>query len=63
MKLNLRKIWQEMDRLGLNKTELAQRMGISRQLLNYYLHRNLREIPAVERLAKQFNIPPKDLLV
>jgi transcriptional regulator with XRE-family HTH domain len=63
MKLNLKKINQEMERLGLNQTELARRMGISRQLLNYYLQRDLREIPAVERLAKQFNIPPKDLLI
>ena len=63
MKLNIEKINQEMARLGINQNQLAQQMGISRQLLDYYLHTQSKGLRAMERLAAHFKIDPRDLLI
>lgn len=63
MKLNLKKINQELSRLGWTRGQYARRLGISRQLLYYYLKKEIRGIKPVEKLAKPFGIDPKDLLI
>ena len=63
MRLNIGKIKQEMARLGWTYTKPASEMGISRQLLSYYLHKDIRGLKKIEKLAKPFRMDPKDLLV
>jgi len=63
MKLNLKKINQELERLGWTRVEYARRLGVSKQLLHYYLKKEIKGIKIVEKLACPFNVDPKDLLV
>ena len=62
MKLNIKKIMAELQRLGWTRTEYARKLGISRQLLNYYLHKG-KSIRLVNRLADPLHIDPRDLLI
>ena len=62
MKLNTKKIMAELKRLDWNYVKLAKEMGISRQLVHYYLH-SAPSIVKVEKLAKALNIDSKDLLI
>jgi len=63
MKLNLKKINSELARQKWSRTEYARRLGVSKQLLNYYLRKNVKGLLILERLAKPFNMDPKDLLI
>ncbi len=63
MKLNQKKIKQELMRLGWNYVEYAKRMGISRQLVYYYLNHDPKGFRIVVRLAKPLNLDPRDLLL
>lgn len=60
MKLNIAKIKQEMNRLGWNKSEVARRLGITRQAVGYYF--KAQPINAALKFGKLFNINPKDLI-
>ena len=62
MKINKKKIEHEIKRLGWNYSRLAKEGGISRQLINYYLHSE-PSIKIVEKLAMILNVDPRDLLV
>jgi transcriptional regulator with XRE-family HTH domain len=61
MKLNHKKINQELERLGWTRTEYARRMGVSKQLASYYLNRG-KGFRIIEILAKPLNLDPRDLL-
>ena len=63
MKLNQRKIKQELERLGWTSTEYARKVGVSRQLMSYYLNQDPKGFRIVVRLAKPLNIDPRDLLL
>jgi ribosome-binding protein aMBF1 (putative translation factor) len=63
MKLNIKKINQELERLGWTRTEYAKQLKISKQLLTYHLRHYVKSISVVEKLAKPLNIDPKDLLI
>lgn len=62
MKLNVKKINFELDRLGWSRVEYARRLGMSKQLLTYHLRHYVKSLTVVERLAKPLNLDPKDLL-
>ena len=63
MKLNIKKINSELGRLKWKRAEYARKLGISKQLLNYYLRKDVKGLLILERLAKPFNMDPKDLLI
>jgi len=63
MKLNQKKIKQELARMGWSKIEYARRVGVSRQLIYYYLNRDPKGFRMVTQLAKPFNIDPVELLM
>ena len=61
MELNIEKIEQEMDRLGITKADLAREWNVTRQAIDYYFKQ--KPIKAAERFGKFFSISPKDLIV
>ena len=63
MKLNIRKIQLELERLGWSKSKLAREMGVTRQCIHYYFH-NKRNIglETVTNIGKTLGIPAKDLI-
>ncbi len=60
MELNIEKIEQEMERLGITKADLAREWKVTRQAIDYYFQN--KPIKAAERFGKLFNITPKDLI-
>lgn len=62
MRLNKHKIDRELRRLNWDYTRFAKEGGMSKQLLNYYLHAP-PTIKTVERLGDILNLDPKDLLI
>ncbi len=60
LKLNIDKIKQEMDRLGLTQSDVARMLGMSRQAVFYDF--KIKPISAAEKYGKLFNLPPKDLI-
>jgi transcriptional regulator with XRE-family HTH domain len=63
MKLNIDRIKKRMEYLGWTNTELARRIGCSRQCLSYYLNSEIRGMKKIEKLAAPLGIKPKDLLI
>lgn len=63
MKLNQKKIKQELAKMGWSKIEYAKRVGVSRQLIYYYLNKDPKGFGMVTQLAKPFNIDPLELLI
>ena len=61
LKLNIKKIERERKRLGMNYTQLADKMGISKQLLSYILKKRL--IIHASRFGKAFDLNGKDLII
>lgn len=62
MKLNIKKVNQELSRLGWNRMTYAAQLKVSKQLLSYYLNNDIKTLRVVERLAKPLNLDPKDLI-
>lgn len=60
LELNVKKIERERRRLGLRKSELARKMGISRQLLHYTLRK--KQFFHIDKFAKVFDLDEKDLI-
>ena len=60
MELNIDKIKQEMERLGITRADLAKEWNISRQAVAYYFKD--KPIKAAVKFGKFFNITPKDLI-
>ena len=60
MKLNVEKIKKELDRMGWSQAKLANELGTSQQLVNYWM--NSASLKGAEPIAKIFNIDPKDLI-
>jgi hypothetical protein len=63
MKLNTKKIEQELTRLEWTHTKYAKELGISKQLLQYYMKPDLKGVQIAEKLAGPLNLDPKDLLI
>ena len=62
LKLNIKKIRAEMKRLEINQSELARRMGSKRQWVSFVL-RHGQPVTAAVKIAKVFNLRPKDLIL
>ena len=60
IKLNTNKVERERKRLGIRKAELARKMGISKQLLNYTIKK--AQLFHVDKFAEVFDMDPKDLI-
>lgn len=60
IKLNTNKVERERKRLGIRKAELARKMGISKQLLNYTIKH--RQLFHVDKFAEVFDMDAKDLI-
>jgi transcriptional regulator with XRE-family HTH domain len=64
MKLNKKKIDAELKRLGWSHSDYARQLGVSRQLLNYYINGGgAKALSVIEKMAKPLLIDPKDLIV
>ena len=61
MRLNINRIEKRRKRMQLTKTALANKAGISKQLLHYYLE-NPQVINCVQKIADALEINPKLLL-
>jgi len=60
MKLNTEKIKNELERIGETQVWLAGKLGVTRQRVNQILvAASLRN---AERIAKVFDLDPKDLI-
>lgn len=62
LKLNIKKIRAEMKRLEINQSELARRMNVERQWVSIILRRG-QPVGAANKIAKVFNVRPKDLIL
>ena len=60
MKLNTKKIEDELKRIGKNKKWLAKKMGVYPSMITYIFHN--KPITQAERIAEVFGIDPKDLI-
>jgi len=63
MKLNVKKINQELNRLKWRKADYARALGVDRQSVHYYLNHNISSMRIIEKLAKPLNLNPKDLII
>jgi ribosome-binding protein aMBF1 (putative translation factor) len=62
MKLDIDRIEKELKRRKWSKVRYAKEIGESRQLLNYYLHSELKNLMVLEKLARPLGIKPKSLI-
>ena len=60
LKLNTEKIKAELSRLGKNRTWLAKQMKLTPAMVTYLFNR--KPITFADRLARIFDLDPKDLL-
>lgn len=63
MKLNIKKIKQELKKRGWTQQQYADELQISKQLLSYHLNTDLKSLKVVELLAKPLQLNPKDLII
>jgi len=61
MKLNIKKINNELRKLGRNKSWLAKQIPTSRQRVDYWF--KSRTIKAAEPISVVLDLNPKDLLI
>lgn len=60
LRLNMKKIEKEMNRLGWTKAELARQSNLTKQMIQYiFEHDSLRQI---HKIAKAFDVDVKDLI-
>lgn len=65
MKLNVKRINNEMNRLGWNQLRLAKEMGVHRGQVSFILkhHPDSMTLKTVEKFARALACDPKDLLI
>lgn len=63
MKVNIKKIYAELERMHWTITKLASEGGITRQALYLILERQTASLNTINKLGKAFNLDPKDLLI
>jgi len=63
MKINVEKIEKERKRQGLTATELAEKIGVTRQAYFKFVHRGgSTKLSTLTRIAEAIDFDPKDLL-
>ena len=60
LRLDLNRIYKEMNKRGWTKAELARQTGLSKQLIQYILEND--SLKRVHKIAKAFDVDPKDLI-
>ena len=63
MKLNAKKIKSELDRAGMSKKDLAKKIGMSIRNVDMMLFKKTTKLVTIERVARVFDLDPKDLLI
>ena len=61
MELNIEKIQKELNRLNQSKRWLAVKIGVDRQLVDYWF--TSKTIKAADRIAQVLGYEPKDLIL
>jgi len=62
MKLNVKKVRAEMERLKITESDLARGLKVTRQNVWYMLHGGSKTFRVIDRLAKYFSLDAKDLI-
>jgi len=62
MRLNTSKIAYEMKRLGMNQSALARALNCTRQYASLVMKGDVKTLKSIEKIAKVFNIDPRDLI-
>ena len=62
MKMNIDKIERERKRQGLTKTEMALKMGMSRQAYWDFINNGSTRLSTLTKIAEILEFDPKDLL-
>ena len=62
MKLNVKKIRAEMKRRDITESDLARDLKMTRQNVWHMLHGGGKTFRVIERLARYFDLPAKDLV-
>ena len=64
MQVNIEKIRLEMKRLGWNQQNLANKLGVTRAAVCFFLkQKRSPSLSIITRYAKALNIDPKDLIL
>jgi plasmid maintenance system antidote protein VapI len=64
MKLNVKKIELELERIGKNQVWLAREMKVKRQWVHYLMNStNGTTLKTIERIGKALGVDPKDLII
>ena len=64
MKLNIEKIYKEIERLGISRRKLAKKMGMKSQWIYAVLTTDKSHtFKTVEKFAHALNVDPKDLVI
>lgn len=62
MKFNPKKLKLEMERAGVNQTELARQMKTTKQAVNQWLKGKVKTFAIVNKIAKHFSLDGKDFV-
>ena len=62
MELHKSKIRLEMEKNGWNESELARRMGVSRQAVFAFFRRDGITLKTIDKIADALGLDPKDLI-
>ena len=60
LQLDTKKLARVMKLANINQSELARRIGVSRQLLSYWIA--TKRVQSAEKIAPAFGLKPKDLV-
>lgn len=63
MKLNTKKIKTEMKRQKLRQTDIALKLGLTRQRIHYIINSGTKSFRVTEMIAKVLKLEPKDLII
>ena len=63
MKVNSNKILNEIKRLGWSQAKLADKVGVTRQAIDYILKAKVTKIATLNKIGRVLELDPKDLLI
>ena len=63
MKVNSKKIYSEIDRLGWSLARLGIETGMTRQAISVLLKRERAPLNTLNKIGEALNLDPKDLLI
>ena len=63
MRVNVKKIEMELDRLGWYQAGLANKLGMTRSAISILFKKQSTSLKTLNNIAKALNLDPKDLLI